>query len=116
MEDPFQFLILACDGLWDVVSDEEAVDIVIKAKNPEDAAVKLRNRALHSNSKDNISVLVIDFPQFRRKMDSPRELPKLPEIPVISTRVRPKKIKDAKGTNMTKDNLDEKKKRKEKEK
>lgn len=64
MEDDYQFLILACDGLWDVVSDQEAVEIVLKAKNPEDAAVKLRDKAFNSKSKDNISVLVIYFPQY----------------------------------------------------
>jgi serine/threonine protein phosphatase PrpC len=58
------FLILACDGLWDVVTDEEAVEMVLNSKNPEDAAVKLRDRAVKAHSKDNISVLVIFFPQF----------------------------------------------------
>jgi len=62
MEEEYQFLILACDGLWDVVSDQEAVDIVITSKNPEEAAVKLRDKALNLKSKDNVSVLVIFFP------------------------------------------------------
>jgi len=65
LEDSYQFLIIACDGLWDAVTDEEAVAEALTAKTPEDAAVKLRDKAFHSTSKDNISVLVIYFPQYR---------------------------------------------------
>jgi len=60
-DETYQFLILACDGLWDVVSDEEAVAVALEAKNPEEAAVKLRDKAFNSKSQDNISVLVVFF-------------------------------------------------------
>jgi serine/threonine protein phosphatase PrpC len=63
-DDSHQFLILACDGLWDVVSDEEAVEIVLSTKNAEEAAVRLRDHAFNSQSQDNISVLVVFFPNF----------------------------------------------------
>jgi serine/threonine protein phosphatase PrpC len=75
MEEEYQFLILACDGLWDVVSDQEAVEIALTAKNPEDAAVKLRDQAISSKSHDNVSVLVINFPQYQNEILSP-----LPEL------------------------------------
>jgi serine/threonine protein phosphatase PrpC len=59
----FDFLVMACDGLWDVVTDAEAVDIashVLKnAKNPEEAAKRLRNVAYGRGSTDNITVLII---------------------------------------------------------
>jgi len=62
--DKSAFMILACDGLWDVISDEEAVSIALQASDPEKAAVALRNKAYKEGSTDNISVLVIDL---RRK-------------------------------------------------
>lgn len=59
----FDFLILACDGLWDVVTDEEAVDmaahILQNGQTPEDAAKRLRNVAYGRNSTDNITVLIV---------------------------------------------------------
>jgi len=59
-------LILACDGVWDVISDEEAVDLIINAKEPQEASETLKNEALRRGSTDNISVIIIDF-AFSRK-------------------------------------------------
>lgn len=53
------FLILACDGVWDVLSDQEACDIVAPEIDPLVAARKLRDRAFELNSLDNISVIVV---------------------------------------------------------
>jgi len=64
-DEEYQLLILACDGLWDVVSDDEAVAIALEAKNPEEAAVNLRDKAFNSKSQDNISVLVVFFPHYK---------------------------------------------------
>jgi serine/threonine protein phosphatase PrpC len=53
------FLVLACDGLWDVLSDEDAIHIAnsyIFSADPEVAAQKLRDYAYTEGSKDNISV------------------------------------------------------------
>lgn len=60
------FLILACDGLWDVATDEQAVEIVMESlsKHRQDvqaASRALVNYALRSDSRDNISVMVIKF-------------------------------------------------------
>ena len=52
-------IILACDGLWDVVTDEVAADIVRSSKSPQDAANVLRVIAFSLGSKDNISVIVV---------------------------------------------------------
>jgi serine/threonine protein phosphatase PrpC len=52
-------VIIACDGLWDVVSDDAAAEVVTKAKTAADAAVSLRNFAFALGSKDNITVIVI---------------------------------------------------------
>jgi serine/threonine protein phosphatase PrpC len=54
-------LILACDGLWDVVTDEEAAAVMLAADDPEKAARRLRNKAYAGGSTDNISAMVIKF-------------------------------------------------------
>lgn len=60
-----QFLILACDGVWDVLSDQEAVDMIIekvKANGEQpvpEAAELLVQTALDRGSGDNISVVVV---------------------------------------------------------
>eukprot|EP01119_Soliformovum_irregulare_P024922 TRINITY_DN9062_c0_g1_i2.p1 TRINITY_DN9062_c0_g1~~TRINITY_DN9062_c0_g1_i2.p1 ORF type:complete len:415 (+),score=113.84 TRINITY_DN9062_c0_g1_i2:99-1343(+) len=57
-----EFVILACDGLWDVMSDEEACQIASsEIHDPETAASKLRDAAFKKSSTDNISVVVIAF-------------------------------------------------------
>ena len=52
-------LILACDGVWDVLSDSAAVDIVDGIGDPKEAAIALKDEALNRRSGDNISVIVI---------------------------------------------------------
>jgi len=53
------FLVLACDGLWDVLSDEQVVTIVSQQSTPHEAAELLRRTAFTRGSDDNISVVVI---------------------------------------------------------
>ena len=53
------FMILACDGVWDVMSDQTACDIVAPEIDPLVAAKKLRDAAFENNSLDNISVIVV---------------------------------------------------------
>lgn len=58
-----QFLIIACDGIWDVLSDQQACDIVIEASkhSPATAAAVLRDFAYMYGSMDNISAVVVHF-------------------------------------------------------
>ncbi|CAG8597783.1 14949_t:CDS:2 [Cetraspora pellucida] len=58
-KDPF--LILACDGLWDVCNDQEAVDLIKDIMDPEEASTKLIKHALQNFSTDNLSVMVVRF-------------------------------------------------------
>ena len=53
------FMILACDGVWDVITDQEACDLVAPEVHPLTAAKKLRDRAFEKGSNDNISVIVV---------------------------------------------------------
>eukprot|EP00186_Timspurckia_oligopyrenoides_P002573 CAMPEP_0182448016 /NCGR_PEP_ID=MMETSP1172-20130603/22701_1 /TAXON_ID=708627 /ORGANISM="Timspurckia oligopyrenoides, Strain CCMP3278" /LENGTH=474 /DNA_ID=CAMNT_0024644711 /DNA_START=272 /DNA_END=1696 /DNA_ORIENTATION=+ len=63
LNDTDSFIIIACDGLWDVVSDDEAVQFVseklAKAIDPQVISRKLVKLALDRNSTDNISVMVV---------------------------------------------------------
>eukprot|EP00252_Welwitschia_mirabilis_P012762 TRINITY_DN28230_c0_g1_i4.p1 TRINITY_DN28230_c0_g1~~TRINITY_DN28230_c0_g1_i4.p1 ORF type:complete len:236 (+),score=55.12 TRINITY_DN28230_c0_g1_i4:220-927(+) len=56
-----QFLILASDGLWKVMENQEAVDFLSKIKNPQMAAKQLTTEALKRESKDDISCIVVQF-------------------------------------------------------
>lgn len=80
-------LILASDGLWDVMTNEEAIELARKRiliwhkKNgvtlntergegvdpaAQAAAEYLSNRAIQKGSKDNISVIVVDLKAQRK--------------------------------------------------
>jgi serine/threonine protein phosphatase PrpC len=61
-------LVLACDGIWDVISNDECIqfltDIVMKTDNfvsSDEAADALISLALTLNSTDNISAIVCNF-------------------------------------------------------
>lgn len=56
-----EFLILACDGLWDVCSDQEAVDLVRSISDPQAASKALVEHALGRFSTDNLSCMVVRF-------------------------------------------------------
>jgi protein phosphatase 1L len=66
IEKGVDFLVLASDGLWDVVSNEDAVEIVAKILNAEEAdaeeaANKLTKEAYRRGSADNITCLIVRF-------------------------------------------------------
>lgn len=60
-----EFLIMGCDGLWDVMSSQYSVTIVRKElmlhNDPEKCSKELVKEALKRNSCDNLTVLVICF-------------------------------------------------------
>ncbi|KAH7671712.1 protein phosphatase 1L protein [Dioscorea alata] len=56
-----EFLILASDGLWDVVTNEEAVAMVKPIEDPEQAARTLMQEAYQRGSADNITCVVVRF-------------------------------------------------------
>ncbi|KAI0745668.1 protein serine/threonine phosphatase 2C [Earliella scabrosa] len=61
LNDHDEFLILACDGLWDVVNDQGAVDLVRGIADPRKAAEELLEHAYKNYSTDNVTVLVVRF-------------------------------------------------------
>ncbi|KAK4456317.1 phosphatase 2C-like domain-containing protein [Podospora aff. communis PSN243] len=56
-----EFIIIACDGLWDVCSDQDAVDLVKDIMDPVTAAKTLVDHALSRFSTDNLSCMIIRF-------------------------------------------------------
>ncbi|XP_039008307.1 probable protein phosphatase 2C 59 [Hibiscus syriacus] len=61
IDSSLEFLILASDGLWDAVSNEEAVAIVNPIQDPEQAAKQLMQEASQRGSSDNITCVVVRF-------------------------------------------------------
>ena len=52
---------MACDGVFDVISNEKVGQIVLTEQSAPVAASKLRNAAYAMQSEDNISVIVVDL-------------------------------------------------------
>ncbi|CAM6070187.1 unnamed protein product [Sphagnum tenellum] len=66
IEKGVDFLVLASDGLWDVVSNDDAVEMVANILNAEEAdaeeaANKLTKEAYRRGSADNITCLIVRF-------------------------------------------------------
>lgn len=63
-----EFLIIACDGIWDVMSSQQAVNIVRQGlqrhDDPERCARDLVLRASVLDSFDNLTVVVVCFSSF----------------------------------------------------
>mmetsp|Transcript_41517 Transcript_41517/g.104713 ORF Transcript_41517/g.104713 Transcript_41517/m.104713 type:complete len:411 (-) Transcript_41517:54-1286(-) len=71
------FLIIACDGLWDKVNHKEAIEIVGKVmrakQHPDQAAEKLIAVALEKGTQDNVTVVVVFL--WKVYTDSAQKLP-----------------------------------------
>ena len=57
--DDDDYIILGCDGLWDMFSHQQAVDLVANVRSPRAASRMLRDKAYDKGSMDNISVIVV---------------------------------------------------------
>ncbi|GJT08024.1 probable protein phosphatase 2C 47 [Tanacetum coccineum] len=81
LSDDDEFMIIGCDGIWDVMSNEEAVGLVrrqlIQHNDPERCARELIDQALRLHTSDNLTAIVVCFssqikapqpwrPKFRR--------------------------------------------------
>ncbi|TKY51911.1 putative protein phosphatase 2C protein 44 [Spatholobus suberectus] len=56
-----EFLILASNGIWEVLKNQEAVNLISHIEDPQEAAECLAKEALVRMSKSNISCLIIRF-------------------------------------------------------
>lgn len=63
--DEDEFMILACDGVWDVISDLKAcefvADILRETNEPQIAAKKLCQFAIDNSTTDNVTVMIVKF-------------------------------------------------------
>lgn len=55
------FLVLATDGLWDVMSNEEVGGVIYAVAAPQTVAERLVREALSRGSSDNVTALVVDL-------------------------------------------------------
>ncbi|CAF1756466.1 hypothetical protein HID58_087567 [Brassica napus] len=58
-----EFLVIAADGLWDVVPNEDAVSLPQSEEEPEAVARKLTFTASTRGSADSITCIVVKFRQ-----------------------------------------------------
>lgn len=70
IDDELELLVLASDGLWDVVPNEDAVSLARTEEEPEAAARKLTETAFSRGSADNITCIVVKFHHEKPNMDS----------------------------------------------
>ena len=54
-----KFVILACDGVWDVMRPKEAVDAIAHMKDSNQMAKTLIKLALERGTTDNVSAMVV---------------------------------------------------------
>ncbi|KAL7147361.1 hypothetical protein ABFS83_06G102700 [Erythranthe nasuta] len=92
VDQDFELLVLASDGLWDVVPNEDAVLI---AQTEEGAARKLTETAFGRGSADNITCIVV---KFHHDKADPEEPP--PSPPQQNLRSNPSQTKLRKTTKL----------------
>ena len=60
-----EFLVMACDGLWDVMSSQEVVtclkDELVQRRTPQQAVQKLFQEAMDRNTVDNVTIVLLCF-------------------------------------------------------
>jgi len=64
-----EFLVVASDGLWDKVGNQEAVDVVSRGRNAAAVArscAELVDMARRRGSRDDVTVMVVDLERFVR--------------------------------------------------
>ncbi|KAL6079478.1 Protein phosphatase 1K, mitochondrial, variant 2 [Balamuthia mandrillaris] len=61
VEVPPMYLVMGCDGVWDVLSDKEAIGVALSEPDALSAAVRVRDTAFYERSGDDIACLVVRF-------------------------------------------------------
>ena len=56
-----RFLVVACDGLFDVLEGEDIVRMLLNSPGAREGAETLRDEVLARGGTDNLTILVIEF-------------------------------------------------------
>ena len=56
-----RYLVICCDGVFDVLTNDDVAVVASGASSPSEAAFSIRNAAYACGSTDNISVVVVDL-------------------------------------------------------
>lgn len=75
VDNEMELLVLASDGLWDVVPNEDAVSLARTEEEAEAAARKLTETAFTRGSADNITCIVVGFHHDKMDTDPPPSPP-----------------------------------------
>jgi protein phosphatase 1L len=70
LNEDYEYLILACDGLWDAVENQEAVDLISGKETIDDMSLVLVREALKKGSSDNITVIVINLKELKKVLNN----------------------------------------------
>jgi Serine/threonine protein phosphatase len=63
------YVVLACDGVWDVLGPEEVLTLTRDVSCPQKAAELIQVRAIEKGSTDNITVIVVDLREYTRNLE-----------------------------------------------
>lgn len=63
-----KWMIICCDGVFDVLTNERLGEMALKSNNPSELAYDIRNHAYADMSMDNISVIVVDLQSSERQV------------------------------------------------
>jgi serine/threonine protein phosphatase PrpC len=62
------YAVLACDGVWDVLTPDETIKIVRAVIDPWKASEEISKKALDNGSTDNITVIVLDLREYAKSL------------------------------------------------
>nr|XP_016502930.1 PREDICTED: probable protein phosphatase 2C 49 [Nicotiana tabacum] len=75
-----EFMIIGCDGIWDVMSNQEAVNVVRRElrlhNDPQESAKELVNHALCRDVDDNLTAIVVCFTNPDHQASVPSQRPR----------------------------------------
>jgi protein phosphatase 1B len=75
------FLIIACDGIWDVMENQDAIDFVFQLMREGEHSLSricedMLDECLDKGSKDNMSAIIVTFPNNLRNMSEKKVRPR----------------------------------------